>query len=334
MTTSKKLGRVVGVSEKQAAELDPRYFLGRLVLFTLPDRPVSGSKLLRLWGHAGLDLDLLPDARQPVHVFQSACASVKQRRGTNGHNNGRTEIAADEVQNNGGAGGDCVYQITVKVWDTAARTVEFEKALRATFDKRTSEIAFDHLGSSDPRLAKIEREIRRYFDQNGKTLPGNKVRNGVRDQLAAVGAQNVRRKAGGAYFVPMEWKPNGQPKPTGPILDGLKGVIEELYGGDGDFYTVPLANDLEMRAMVAKHFTLNARENLQELTLRALDRARRKGNKVRQDMLANMWNERRQVVGAIQQFEELVDLEKKDIEAELHALDQALTELQDQKDAD
>src|SRR4051812_7173031 len=249
-----KIGRVIGVSEEQASNLDPEQLLGRLTLFTLPDRPVSGAKLLRAWTQAGLDPDLAPpEARQPVDVFRSACASVKQRRGNGGPNHGRTEITADEVTNNGGRLGDCVYQITVKVWDTDARSIEFEKALRVSFDKRTGAISFDHLGGRSAALRKHERAIREHFEDNARTLPGNKVRNAVREQLAALGATNVRGKAGGAYFVPIEW----QDAATWPSLRGLKDVLAEMYGDDADCYTIPLANDAEMQAMVRKHFTIN-----------------------------------------------------------------------------
>lgn len=330
--TRTKAHGVAAVSEQAIAELDPRMFLGRLATYTLPDEPISGAKLVRLWGKHELDLELLPEARQPVHVFQSACASVKTRRGVANGAGARTEITADEVHNNGGK---CDYQITVKVWDQAARVIEYEKALRATFDKRTSEISFDDLGYADPRLAQIEREIRRHFEANAKTVPGQKVRNAVRAALLANGAQNLRRKAGGLYFVPAEWRENGEAKPTKNVLDGLKSVLREAYGeARADFYTIPLMQDDEMRQMVAKHFSLNVKERSEELVTRAVARVRQgKGERnVRSDMLANMYSDRRKLAGSIQQFEQLVDLERGEVEANLRDVDEALQKLQDLAD--
>lgn len=330
MATRKKLPKnVVAVSD--ASDLDPSQFLGRLAMYTLPDEERNGAKLVRAWHKHGLDVDDLPEARQPVHVFQSACASVKARR-TIGKDGSRTEITADEVDNNG----TCVYQITVKIWDQANKTIEHEQAIRVNFDKQKSTIAFDHLGSKDPRLAEIEASIQAHFDANAKTVPGQKIRNAVRATLLKVGAQNLRRKAGGVYFVPVEWQPNGKAVPTKPILDGLAGVLEELYGNEkADFHTIPLASDEGAQAMVAKHFTLNVREKAEELTVKALNRVRAgKGQRnVRSDLIVGLANDRRKLEQSYKQFADLVTLEKGDIETNLKALDAAMDELQALADA-
>jgi hypothetical protein len=113
----------VAVSEDSLGE---EHFLGRLATYTLPDEERNGAKLLRTWAKHGLNVDDLPEARQPVHVFQSACASVNTRR-TNIASGQRAEIRADEVENNG----SCSYQITVKVWDLKGVTIEHDaRALR------------------------------------------------------------------------------------------------------------------------------------------------------------------------------------------------------------
>lgn len=324
------VSRILAASEEQ--ELDPRYFLGRLATFTMPDVPVNGSKLIRMWAKAGLDMDLLPDvARQPVHVFQRACGSVKRRRATNGGQ--RTEIAADEVFNNG----TCVYQITVKVWDQPGRTIEHEKALRVTFDKDPAgpQIAFDHLGYQDKMLDRIERDIQAHFDKHAKDVPGQKVRKSVVATLRSVGAQNLRRKAGGLYFVPAEWQDNGKKAPTKPTLEGLRAVLDSAYGVDADFYTLPLINDQGAQEMVAKHFTLNVRDEAKAIMLEVVERNRQMqsgGRRIREDAFANFHNKRRKLAHALGQFTELVELERKDIEADLKDLDAALTELSDLRD--
>lgn len=325
---AKKLENAMIVSEDA---LDAADHLGWWTMFTLPDEERSGAKLVRAWAKHGLDIDDLPEARQPVHVFQSACASVKQRRQANKQGE-RTEITADEVHNNGRG---CIYQVTVRTWDQVNDVIEHEKALRVRFDKAKSAIEFDHLGSTDKRLGAIEKAITKHFEANAKTVPGQKVRNAVRATLLKLGAQNLRRKAGGVYFVPAEWK-NGKVKPTKPTLDGLAGVLEDLYGDRADFYALPLANADTEKAMVAKHFVLNVNERSQDLMAKAVARVRQgKGERgVRKDMLENMYTERRRLAGAIDQFKSLVDLEQSDIEANLRDLDQALMQLQDLADAD
>jgi hypothetical protein len=325
--------RIVIASEDQ--ELDPRHFLGRMSTFSMPDRPVNASKLIRWWGDAGLDMDLLPDVkRQPVHVFQRACGSVKRRRASNG--TARTEITADEVFNNG----TCVYQITVKVWDEAGRAIEHEKALRVTFDKDPAnpEITFDHLGYEDKMLDKVESDIRTHFEQHAKDVMGQKVRKSIVAVLRSVGAQNLRRKAGGLYFVPAEWQSNGRkPALTKPTLDALREVLEKAYGFDADFYTWPLINDDGAQEMVSKHFTLNVRDEAQAIMLEVVERNRQmrevlktgKGRRVREDAMANYYNKLRKLKAANAQFENLVALEKSGITADLELLEKSLSELAD-----
>jgi hypothetical protein len=309
--------------------LDPEQFIGRLAMSTLPDREVKGSKLLRSWATHGLDVGALPEARQPVHIFQTACSSVKQKRASNGQGN-RMQITADEVADNG----TCDYQIGVKVWDVANKVIEYRRDMLVTFDKRTSQITTDS-DDADPRLRAIEQQIRDHFDANARTVPGQKVRNAVRATLLSLGAQNVRRKAGGVYFVPTTYKRtrNGKVEthPTKPILDGLHNVLADLYGDDADFHIIPLANAEGEREMVRRHFVINAKERAEELSMRAVKRLREGSGKrgVRSDLMANLWNERRALLMAVEQFEQLVNVEQKDLAANLRDLDESLMKLQE-----
>jgi hypothetical protein len=317
---------VVAVSEDA---LDPDQFLGRLTMFTLPDKEVSGGKLLRSWASHGLDPDILPEARQPVHIFQSACASVKRKRATNGSGD-RMQITADEVDDNG----TCDYQIGVKVWDVANKLIEYRRDMLVTFDKATNIITVDDV-SGDPRMRAIEQQIRDHFDANAKTVPGQKVRNAVRATLHSIGAQNVRRKAGGVYFVPATYMRtfNGVTDacPTKPLLDGMRDVLADLYGDDADFHIIPLANAEGEREMVRRHFVINANDRASELSMKAINRLRAGSGKraVRSDLMANLWNERRELLMAVDQFHDLVEIEQKDLQANLRELDESLMKLQE-----
>lgn len=317
----------VAVSEGVA----DKHMLGRLATYTLPDEGVNGTKLVRIWAQHGLDVNDLPKVRQPVHVFQMACRSVEDRKAANGGSK-TVEVQVDQVFEDAD---ECVYQITRMVRDKANKVIEHPKAMRITFNKQFSTIDVKALEDYDA-LRGLEDRIRKHFEKNGKTIPGQKVRNAVRDQLLRVGAQNVRRKAGGLYFVPKEHRigDQGQLEPTKPILDGLKGALEEAYGDRADFYMIPLANDSGMKEMVRKHFTINVNEQAAELTLKALNRVRTgKGERgVRSDLLANLYNERRRLANAVRDFDGLVKLEKKEIKANLKDLDDALAKLQDLAD--
>lgn len=322
------------VAASEGGDLDPKHFIGRFSFYTLPDEERNGAKLVRAWHKNGLDIEDLPEARQPVHIFQSACASVRTRKG--GTNGQRVEVRADEIENRPGI---CSYQITSAVWDLAAKVIEHEKGMRVEFDKRASTINFVPLDGYDARLEVLAKAIQSHFDANAKTVPGSKIRGAIRSTLLKIGAQNMRRKAGGLYFVPAEWTaPNsngGSIEPTKPTLDGIAGVLEDLYGDRADFHTIPLVDSEGEREMVRKHFTINANEKAAELTVKALQRVRvGKGERgVRSDLLANLYNERRKLMGAVNQFEQLVALEQTDLEANLTDLDNALAELQDLADA-
>jgi hypothetical protein len=269
----------------------------------------------------------LPEARQPVHVFQSACASVQQRRTTLGDGR-RAEIRADEVENNGA----CSYQITVKVWDLKNVTIEHEKAMRVRFDKQTSAISFDMLGYRTRACGSCRSASASTSTRTPRRCRVRRSATPSARSSQAIGGQNLRRKAGGLYFVPMEWQPRGkrEREPTRPVLDGLKGVLEDLYGDRADFYVIPLANDEEMQAMVRKHFVINVVAQAEEMTLKALNRVREgKGARgVRQELLDNMRGDQRMLLGAVHQFDELVTLEKQNLTQHLADLENALRALE------
>lgn len=303
-------------------DLDPDLHLGWLASATNPDREVKGTTFLRSWAHHGLDVEWLPEARQPVHIFQSACASVRGRN----DNGSKVIIQADEVEN---LTGRCSYQITRAVWDHGARLIDHQKEMRLQFDKNTGDITVAELADFDPALAALVDDVREHFEANATTVPGQKVRNAVRNTLLRIGAQNLRRKAGGLYFVPGEWRPNGHTARTMPILTGLRGVLEDIYGPDCDFYRWKLGNVEGERDMVRKHFTVNINNEIEKLTLKAIERVRTgKGRGVRQEMLDNLHSDRRKAFMALKQFKELVQVEEDDIEANLADLDTSIERLE------
>jgi hypothetical protein len=323
--TRKKLGsnvKAVG-STKGLTEL------GKLAMFTLPDEPKSGTDLVRAWGAHGLDLDFLPDKREGVHIFQSACRSVETRR----HNGStkRVEVKVDEVAHNAK---ECVYQITRLVRDEKNMVIEHPKAMTLAFEKASSDVSVRELEDYDA-LKGLEDAIRSHYKANAKTIPPKAIRGAVRELLHSLGAQNLRRKSGGVYFVPAEYLPPGgagsrKKKATQPVLDGLTKALAELYGDRADFYTIPLVNDEGAREMVRKHFTLNVVAQSEELVQKVVQRVRAgKGRTVRADLVANLWNERRKIAGAIDEFTELVDVERDGLDKNLRDIDKAIADLQE-----
>ena len=231
---------------------------------------------------------------------------------------------------------ECVYQITRMVRDRAEKLIDHPKAMTVAFDKGTQQLTVRELEDFDA-LSGIEDSIRKHLADNEKRIPGQKLRNAIRDKIVELGGQNLRRKAGGLYFVPRTHRVRTganqvEEQATAPVLDSIKGFLADVYGDRADFYIIPLVGDEGQRAMVRKHFTLNVNTELEEMTLRALNRVRNPGERgVRQEMIDGLWNDRRRIMHAIEDFERLVGAEKSDIDTNLRAMNDALVALEDFK---
>lgn len=309
-----------------SSEIPEENLRGYITFFSMPDDPVPADELIREALKNGLDDKYLPDLREPVHVFQSACASVASRNG-NGH--GRVEVRSDEVEN---SPDQCSYQITRVVWDLDNHVIEHEKALRLEFSKKDQAVRSVRLDHFDPALEDLENQVREHYEANMSTIPGSKIRNMVRDVLRRCGGIGLRRNAGGVYFVPTTMPGTATRaggKRTKPLLDGLSGMLEGLYQDRGDLWTVPcMAGDAE-DAMIKRHATLNIVQEARRISQKAFQRLQTSGDrKVRDDFAANLANDRRTIMQLMAHFEELVGLNKQDVEASLKELDSAIQQIE------
>lgn len=308
--------KAVAVSSKAAKNLD---LLGHVAMFTLPEEPVKGTKLVRAWNAAGLDLDVIPRQRSGADIFRSACRSVESKRGTNGHTG--IEIKVDEVPLRGGT--EVLYQITRVNRDGELRQVDHPKGMVLRYDVATEDITVETEFEEYAPLRSLEDDVRKHFAKNAKT--SSKVRNAIREVLYNLGSTGLRGKAGGVYFVPIK---DAKGNDTLPVLRGLQKVLADLWGDRADLYLIPLISDDEANDMVAKHFAMSIAEQTREVTELALQRVRLgKARAPRKDLLANLHNKRRQLAGAIKQYEALVSLETDSISDNMEALDSAIEKL-------
>ncbi|MDQ1584563.1 MAG: hypothetical protein QOF36_2617 [Microbacteriaceae bacterium] len=292
------------------------HILGWAATYTIPDRPIEGTKLLRMWAGHDLDTDLVPQARNAVHVFQRACRSVETRR-----MNGRiTEIKVDELSE---TSRDCTYQITRLIRDLEHRVIDHPKALRVTFDKADETIAVEALESEHAAALAgegIEDAIRDYYAKNSSRVPGQKVRNAVRGQLHRLGASNLRGKAGGLYFVP---KGDKQQK----VLDSITTVLEELYDGDAELWSIAIANgDLE-RERVEKHFTQHVQGAAEEMVAKVAAVLDRNPSYIRKDLLRNVIQERKALEEQIAKYADMLGTKLKRASEATHIVDQQIDAL-------
>lgn len=288
--------------------------LGFYALFYIPDQPVSTSKLRRLWLAEGLDENLVPKNRKAVNAFQVACRSVETRRHEGGSVK-QEEIKVDEVSENSNA---CVYQITRMVRDKDQQVIEHPKAMRITFNKESESIKAEKLERGHAQaLAGIEDAIRAHFEANSSKMPGSKVRAAVRAVLDSMGATNVRRKSGGVYFCPKE----GQ-----GTLESLQAVFAGLWGEDAELHLIACANAEGERKMIERHFTVNVRDEFNELMAEVATRLR-EGTGIRADRLRNIVNRRREMEAHAERYRALLDSNLGDVDEAGRLLDEQIEEL-------
>lgn len=305
--------------------IDQRDLLGTITIFTVPDKPVKGSKLTRLWASEGLDPALIPESRQPVHVFQGACREVATKRGgavgSNGH---RTEVKVDEVYENGD---ECVYQITRLVRDAANQVIDHPKAMTLVFDKALAQAEIDG-GKADPitctprdpesygQLKGLEDRVRQDYHRNLSNVPGQKVRNATRDYMTLLGATPMR-KSGGVYFVPIAGY---------QTLQSIERVLDKLYGDDARFDTYPMMSTSSARDKLRDHHAVHVVEDAEALMARIVNRLK-DGGTIRKDFSTNILQARRELGARRKQYVELLGTETEKVNDHLEILDEQVEKL-------
>jgi hypothetical protein len=292
------------------------HILGFYALFTVPDQPVSASKLARLWASEGLPAGVVPNERKAVHAFQFACRSIESRRRI-GVEQSEEQISVDEVYE---TVDECVYQVTRVVRDRANRVIDHPKTMRITFDKDSEKISWDRLSQkvSTELADSLGEAVKGHFEKNVKKVPGARVRSAIRALMTDVGATNVRKKAGGVYFVPKDGK---------TYLDALGKLLEELYGEDADLHLIFAANAEGERAMIEKHFTLNVSQEVDELMAEVSEALTGEGRKLRKDRVNNILAQRKALGDTRQKYASLLDNELEVVGEKVDLLDEQLEAL-------
>lgn len=237
--------------------------LGFLTWFSIPDDSVSLRTLKKQLALHGLPMSLAPKDTKAIHVFQRAMREQEGKRRENGHVRETTVAKVDETAD------DCVYQISVLKRDLDDRVIDYPKAMRVVFNKKSEEISskpFSGEGAiSRAEGAQIAEEIEEFYDKNSSKVTGARVRtvvrNFIRDEeddergIEGISGQNLRGKAGGIYFVlaQYEW-----------ALEALAGMLDELYSGRAYLHYIPMADGEGEREIVRRHHIANTREEMKE----------------------------------------------------------------------
>lgn len=304
---------VVAMTPGGAVTMD--HIMGFLAMFNVPDEPVSAWKFQQQWIGKGLPAHLIPKARQPKHAFMRACSSIASRRAANGST--ATEITADEIMETDEA---VMYQVTQRVRDKANRVIEHPKAMRVTFEKATEEITWEPIERTlfdQEALDHLGEAIRAHYDKNAKKLPGPRVRARIRGLMDHLNGTNMRRKAGGVYFVPKDGKDD---------LDALADVLAELYGEEADLSMIPFVNADGEKNLLEKHFKIEVSRELDEMmaeTTEALSADR----KMRSDRAKNLLARRQVLANRRQSYADLLGRSLEEVNEKVELLDDQLEAL-------
>jgi hypothetical protein len=306
--------------------IPPEFLLGYGVVFTVPDTPVPGPKLYRLWGMEGLDPDLIPQNRSPVNAFKNACRSVEQRRaapnvdGTGTPLAAQTEVKVDMV---GDLPHSCSYQITHLIRDTDLRVIDHEKSMRVTYLKDSGEIFVEPLDPEHYKLLSgLEQAIRDHFDENVEKVQGSKIRGAIRAYLKQLGGTNARGGSGGFYFVPTDGL---------DTLQSIRTVLSNLYDDESvaSLITLPIVDGDYERTLIEQRFKVNAATEINEL-LAEVSNYLRKGT-IRQMKLDNLIKARSGLSQSLSRYRELLNSELGEVAEKLALLDEGLEKVMEAK---
>jgi hypothetical protein len=302
------------VAKTANGDITTEMILGFIALVSIPNKPVSATKLRRLWMIEGLEEKLVPKQRRSVDVFMAACRSIESRRSDAAER--VHEIKVDRVLE---SSEECVYQITQLVRDKDHRVIDHPKAMRLTFTPKDGKITDEALDDKAlyKELKQLATIVRDDFDRNSSKVPGSKVRAAIRATLADQHATRIQNK--GVFFVP---------KAARTTLDAIQNVLDGLYsGGDhAEMGIIPLASDQNEKDLVKRHFEGNVTSEVDALLAECSQRLK-SDVPVRGDRKSNLVAERKRIGLAVERYQDLLDGKLDVLQEGLRLLDNSLEEL-------
>lgn len=300
------------VAQTPNGDITTEMILGFLALVQVPNKPVSATKLRRVWMIEGLEEKLVPKQRRAVDVFMAACRSIETRR-TEGE---RThEIKVDKVLE---TSEECVYQITQLTRDKDQKVIDHEKGMRLRFTSADGKITDEALDDKKlyKELGQLADLVRAEYDRNGTKVPGAKLRQAIRTTLAEQMATRVQNK--GVFFVP---------KAGRNTLTAIQNVLEGLYsGGEAEIAIFPLASDAPEKKMVKRHFEEQVTDEINALIGEISSRLK-SDQPVRGDRKANLVAERKRIAEGVVRYQDLLDTKLITLNESIKLLDDGLEEL-------
>lgn len=314
MTATRRTKNIVAATPSGDVTTD--MILGYIALVSIPNQPVSATKLRRLWMAEGLDESLVPKQRRPADVFMAACRSIESRRSPHRDPDTFSEVKVDRVLE---SSEECIYQVTQLVRDKDNRVIDHPKAMRLTFTAKDGKITDEPLDDKKlyKELSQLADAVRFEFDKNGTKVPGNKVRAAIRETLLADHSTRIQNK--GVFFVP---------KAARPTLDSIQDVLDSLYKGTGlaELVVLPCLADAPEKEMITRHYTENVTSEIDGLIAECSARLKSE-TPVRGDRQKNLVADRLRIKGGIERYENMLDTKMLVLNEKVNILDDALEQL-------
>lgn len=257
-TPSKFKAALTGLDDLPADAL-----LGRIVLFTITDEPVSLADLTKWFEDADLNPAYLPPPNKALDAFKKATSDTKNNYPMTKERSAQV-LCRDVTQTP-----DYVRrQITREIRDARNKRLSYVDAITCTFyrptdasDQNTARIniqtnlQFLEEAEAGP-IKEIAREIYGRYVRHFDYLDGMKLRATVRGYLKSLNCIEIK---GGVYFVHSS---------RDEELAALASVVSR-FGGGCHMNTIPIVDLQREREFIAQVFEREASESLNQLAREA-----------------------------------------------------------------
>lgn len=316
---------LIGVTP--GGEITDEMLVGGYFWYSIGDAMVPLATVRAAFEDAGLDVSRLPEERRPEHVAQEACRCVEETRS----NGTRIVIRAEQVDRDKHF---LIYQITRHVQDKANRVIEHPKALRVLYSFDDGSLSFEQVDAGE-QVDGLQARIQAHFDANQAKMPGHKLRTILRHYIEEAGAENMRGKSGGVYFIA-----KNNPLPTisklrphhGDSIDGFSflAAIQKMLGsvyGTVDTHIVPCVNSEGERDFIKRKFIENCAGDLKEYRDELVELVATKDKRIRgfrADAVTNLVNRRKAMDERKAKFASILGETMEELDRDMKLADAAL----------
>lgn len=245
---------------EEMGDLPVDLLLGRIVLFTITDEPISRASLEQWFDELVLDRKHLPAPNKRQHAFEKATSDITGEKYTLG-----ADLTAHLLCRKVSSGsGRIIRQITREIQDSKRRQLGYHEAIKITFyrptdpsDQATARLMItinpDHLAPHEvPHVQATARSIAERYERYYDFLDGQKVRAMVRNYLHALNSIEIK---GGVYFIHAN---------RDDELSRLSELVGRL-GGGCQMDQIPIMDATSQREFITRAFEREASQALQDL---------------------------------------------------------------------